>query len=63
MWIGDTMPSGGYHTKKPLTKAQIRKMQEAYMKADKITEEVKKKEVEEQRLIQGVIDNDLNFIP
>lgn len=62
MWIGDTMPSGGYHAKKPLTKAQIRKMQEAYIKADTITEEVKKKEAEEQKIIQGVIDNDLNFI-
>lgn len=62
MWIGDTMPSGGYYAKKPLTKAQIRKMQEAYMKADKIAEGVKKREVEEQKSIQGVIDNDLNFI-
>lgn len=63
MWIGDTIPSGSYHTKKPLTKAQIKKMQEAYIKADTITQEVKRKEAEEQESTKGIIDNDLKFLP
>ena len=57
------MPSGSYHAKKPLTKTQIKKMQEAYIKADTITQEVKRKEAEEQESTQGIIDNDLKFLP
>jgi hypothetical protein len=49
MWIWDTMPSWGYRPKKPLTKAQIRKMQEAYKNADTITAHVKALEKQEAK--------------
>ena len=41
------MPSGGYRPKKPLSRAQLRKMQEAYKHADTITAHVKQLEKNE----------------
>jgi hypothetical protein len=48
MWYWDYTPSS-HHPKKPLTKSQIRKMQEAYNRADAISAEVRKQEEEEQK--------------
>ena len=45
------MPSGWYRPKKPLSRAQIRKMQEAYTHADTITARVK--ELEKDELIDA----------
>lgn len=56
MWYWDYIPSGWHHHKKPLTKAQLRKMQEAYKNADTISAEVKKKEVEEQEKTEEEMD-------
>lgn len=56
------MPSGGYRPKKPLTKAQLRKLQLAYEKAGTITESVKKLETEEQAEIAKNIEEDLNAL-
>jgi len=62
MWIWDTMPSWGYRPKKPLTKAQIHKLQEAYSRADEITAEVKEKEQEEQRQVEWETEKLLGLI-
>ncbi len=62
MWIWDTMPSWGYRPKKPLTKAQIRKMQEAYSRADEITAEVEKREQEEQKQVEWETEKLLGLI-
>lgn len=47
MWYWDYTPSS-WGRAKPLTKAQIRRLQESYKNADKITAEVQAKESEEQ---------------
>lgn len=56
MWYGDYTPSG-WGRPKPLTKAQIRKLQEAYKNADKISAEVKEKEAVEQNQTEQDIEN------
>jgi hypothetical protein len=56
------MPSGGYRPKKPLTKAQVRKLQQAYEQAGVITESVKKLESEEQAEVTKSIEEDLNAL-
>lgn len=57
MWYWDFAPPSGHHAKKPLTKAQIRKLQEAYKNADKISAEVKEKENIEQTQTEQDIEN------
>lgn len=47
MWYWDYIPSWGHHSKKPLTKAALKKIQENYKKADEITDKVKKTEAAE----------------
>ena len=61
MWYWDYTPSS-HHAKKPLTKAQIRKMQEAYKNADTVTAEVREKEKKEQKRAEWETDELLNFI-
>jgi hypothetical protein len=56
----DYTPSS-HHPKKPLTKAQIRKMQEVYSRADEISEEVRKKEEEEQKRTREETNEMLKF--
>lgn len=56
------MPSGGYHAKKPLTKAQLRKMAEAYKNADTISAEVKAREEEEQAKVADETEEMLKMI-
>ena len=53
------MPSGGYRPKKTLSREQLRKMQEAYKHADKITETVRVKEKNEQEGLLDSIEKDL----
>ncbi len=55
----NTPPAGGYK-KKPLTKQQLKAIQEAYQKGDVIIEEVKKREAQENPDIQKQIENDLD---
>jgi hypothetical protein len=62
MWIWDMMPSWWYRPKKPLTKAQLRKMQESYKNADKIGNAVHEKEEKEQAQIQDEIDSMLKIL-
>jgi hypothetical protein len=62
MGIGDLMPSGGYRPKKPLTKAQLKKMQQSYAKAEGISKTVKELEQKEQTLIQWETENLLNLL-
>ena len=61
MWYWDYIPSGWQHHKKPLTKWQIKKMQEAYANAGAITESVKSLENEEQINTKNKIENELNL--
>lgn len=61
MWYWDYTPSS-HHSKKPLTKAQIRKLQEAYSRADEITAEVEKREQEEQKQVEWETEKMLNLL-
>lgn len=61
MWYWDYTPSS-WGRAKPLTKAQIRKLQESYRNADKITAEVREIEAKETTRIQSDIDDALNFL-
>jgi hypothetical protein len=62
MWYWDYTPSGWHHNKKPLTKAQIRKMQEAYSRADEISAEVREREQIEQEQAKEETENMLNLV-
>ena len=62
MGYGDFAPPSWHHAKKPLTKAQIKKMQEAYKNADSISAEVKKKEEEEQQKTLSEVENVLKLM-
>lgn len=62
MWYGDYIPSGWQHHKKPLTKWQIKKLQEAYANAGAITESVKSLEKKEQIEIKEQIEKELNIL-
>lgn len=44
MWYWDYFPPSGKYAKKPLTKEQLRKIQENYQKAGKIAEHVQELE-------------------
>ena len=61
MGYWDSTPSG-WGRSKPLTKVQIRKMQQAFKDADMITTEIRKKEQEEQEQIHQKITDELNMI-
>jgi hypothetical protein len=62
MGYGDFAPPSWHHPKKPLTKAQLRKMQEAYKNADKVSAEVKQREREEQEKIAWETEEILKLI-
>ena len=62
MWYWDFAPPSWHHPKKPLTKAQVRKMQEAYSRADKISDEVKEGEEEEQKKVEWETDEILKLL-
>lgn len=49
MWYGDYAPSSGHHPKKPLSKKQLKKIQEAYNKVDSIQEYIKEQEEKEKK--------------
>lgn len=53
------VPSGN-HRKKPLTKEQLKKIQDAYAQADLITEHVQKLESEEESKTQESLNNALD---
>lgn len=61
MGYWDYTPSS-HHQKKPLTKAQIRRMQQSYEQADKISAEVRIKEKEEQQLSESNTEEMLRFL-
>jgi hypothetical protein len=61
MWYWDYTPSS-HHSKKPLTKAQIRRLQEAYSRADEISAEVREKEQEEQKISAKETEEMLKFL-
>jgi len=61
MWYWDYTPSS-HHAKKPLSKGQIKKMQEAYNRADEISIKVKKQEIEEQKKIEWETEEMLKFL-
>lgn len=61
MGYWDYTPSG-WGRPKPLTKAQIRKLQDSYKKADIITAEVRKKEEEEQNRLSQKIEDELKLL-
>jgi len=62
MWYWDYIPSGWQHHKKPLTKAQIKKLQQAYATAGEISAEVREKEQEEQRKVEQETEEMLKMI-
>ncbi len=47
MWYWDFAPPSGHHAKKPLSKKEIKKLQEAYSRAGEISETVKELEEKE----------------
>ena len=61
MWYWDYTPSWGNHQMKPLTKAQLKKIQEAYKNADIITSEIRSQEAREQEWIKKEIEDWLNL--
>ena len=61
MWYWDYTPSW-WGRVRPLTKAQIWKIQEAYKKADSVTAEIRAREAEEQKRIDIKIEEDLNLL-
>lgn len=62
MWYWDYIPSWAHHAKKPLTKAQIKKLELAYKNADAISESVKSLEKEEQEKWKNDIERELNIL-
>lgn len=48
MWYWDYFPPSGKYAKKPLTKAQIKKLQENYQRAWEVAEHAQKLEAEER---------------
>ena len=62
MWYWDHIPSGGQHNKKPLTKWQIKKLQQAYATAGAISECVKNLEEEEQEISRREVKDKLKMI-
>ena len=56
MWYWDFTPPSWQHAKKPLTKAEIKKLQQAYERAGEISDTVKRLEEEEQVQTEQEID-------
>jgi hypothetical protein len=61
MWYWDYTPSS-HNPKKPLTKAELKKMEEAYSRADEISAVVKKQEEEEQQISTKETEKMLKFL-
>lgn len=62
MWYWDHFPASGKYAKKPLTKDQIKKLQESYQKAWEIAEHVQKLEVEEKEKTREIHEQKLDEI-
>jgi hypothetical protein len=62
MWYWDYTPSWAHHSKKPLTKAQMKKLELAYKNADAISESVRSIEKEEQEKWKNDIERELNLL-
>ncbi len=62
MWYGDSTPSGNSHHKKPLTKSQIKKLQQSYATAGTISESMKILEEREQKKIRKEIEEELKMV-
>lgn len=61
MWYWDYIPGGNYR-KKPLSKKQLEKMQEAYSKADEIIKHVRELEKKNENNIEDAFDKKLESI-
>ncbi len=61
MWYWDHIPSGGQHSKKPLTKWQIKKLQQAYEIAGAISQSFKSLEEVEQEIVQREVEDKLKL--
>ena len=57
MWYWDYIPTWSHHVKKPLTKAQIKKIQENYMKADDLSKKIKESEEREKNENKNITIN------
>lgn len=57
MWYWDYIPSWGHHSKKPLTKAALKKIQENYKKADEITQKIQEAEKLEKQEDINILTN------
>ena len=57
MWYWDYIPSWGHHSKKPLTKAALKKIQENYKKADEITQKIQEAEKLEKQENINILTN------
>ncbi len=62
MGYWDCIPSGWHHSKKPLTRWQIKKLEQAYAKASSITESVRTLEQKEQAQGKDQIENELKLL-
>ncbi len=62
MWYWDFAPPSWHHAKKPLTKAQMKKLQEAYSKVGEISDTVKSLEEKEQAETEKEIDEMMKWL-
>lgn len=61
MWFWDYTPAA-HSYKKPITKAQLRKMQESFKNAYEISAKTRELEKEEMKKAQNELDNLMDFI-
>lgn len=61
MWFWDFTPAS-HSYKKPITKAQLKKMQDNFAKADVISKEIRLKEEEEKKIALNEMDDLLSDI-
>lgn len=62
MWYWDYIPSHGNHQVKPLSKSELKKLQEQYAKADIISEHVRQLEQEEKKKNKDHLEKSLDSL-
>lgn len=62
MWYWDYFPPSGKYAKKPLTKEQMRKLQENYARAGQIAEHVQQLENNEQEKDKKDAENKIDSL-
>ncbi len=62
MWYWDYFPPSGKYAKKPLTKEQLKKIQENYVKAGQVAEHVQQLEDKHQEKEKKDAEKDLDSL-